>query len=322
MQQDVWAPKKAITIADFFIVGAMKSGTTTLHNMLHAHPDIFMAKDELFYFDMDDIAQHPDFIFQNKSGLQTTDVKHDEEGYWHWYQSQFSKAREGQLKGEDSTTYLCSELAIARIAKLKPDAKIVVMLRQPSLRAYSHYWHMVRAGRAGYSFEDTLRFQPQLLLQRSDYSTQLNMLYRYFPRQQVKVILFEHFIVEPEQILTEICQFLDVDEQKLPADSLHIHANKGQTPKFLKLHLLKCRLFRGAVSNMYNSHFTEAPKNRPLNIFERIYRLCNPMVNTPSKKITQSHKQLLDDYFSKVMPDINELTGLDAYQIWFGEREK
>ena len=54
------------TAPDFVIAGAMKCGTTTLHQMLAQHPDVFMADDELFYFDMDDIAQHPDFLFNKK----------------------------------------------------------------------------------------------------------------------------------------------------------------------------------------------------------------------------------------------------------------
>ncbi|CAH9056762.1 hypothetical protein PSECIP111854_01858 [Pseudoalteromonas sp. CIP111854] len=306
-------------VADFFIAGAMKCGTTTLHQMLNAHPDIFMAKDELFYFDMDDIAQHPDFIFRQNGQLHAPDIRSDV--YKYWYQSRFSQASSGQLKGEDSTTYICSELAIKRMAKLKPKAKIIIMLRQPSQRVYSHYWHMVRAGRAGYSFEDTLRFQPHLLLQRSEYSAQLRVLYRYFPRDQVRVILFEDFIVDPKQAIESACLFLELDAKKLPDNALQTHANKGQTPKFLKLHLLKCRIFRGAVSNTYRQHFTDKGTGKSLDLFERIYRRLNPMIDKSPEKMTPQHKQLLDEYFSKIMTDINELTGLNAYQTWFGKEK-
>ncbi|MBQ4849230.1 sulfotransferase [Pseudoalteromonas sp. MMG012] len=312
---------ESFTAPDFVIAGAMKCGTTTLHQMLAQHPGIFMANDELFYFDMDDIAQHPDFLFKEHERLLTHDQARDPKHYQSWYESRFKEASEGQLRGEDSTTYMCSELAVARLAKLKPEMKLVIMLRQPSKRVYSHYWHMVRAGRAIYSFEDTLRFQPSLLLQRSDYCNQLKIIYRYFAHEQVKVILFEDLVKNADSVIRDVCVFLGVSEDKLPSDVSTIHANKGQVPMFFRLHLLKCRLFREGSSKAYQTHFTDAKIKNSRPWYEKIYRKLNPMINKKAPQIRPDHKELLDSYFSKTMIDINELTGQRVFETWFSKED-
>jgi len=164
-------------VPDFVIAGAMKSGTTTLHAMLAEHPDVFMADNELFFYDMDDLAQHPDFFEFKNNQWHYPCFEDDPEGFLAWYKEQFKTCEAHQLKGEDSTTYLVSELALKRLKAANPNVKLIIMLRHPTKRVYSHYWHMVRAGRAIYTFEDTLRFQPGLLLQRSDYANQLASVY-------------------------------------------------------------------------------------------------------------------------------------------------
>jgi hypothetical protein len=321
MSEHITRLRTSLTVPDFVIAGAMKCGTTTLHHMLAQHPDVFMADDELFYFDMDDIAQHPDFLFKQGDELVTHEIERAPKHYQSWYELRFKGALDGQLKGEDSTTYICSELAIARIAKLNPTMKLVIILRQPSKRVYSHYWHMVRAGRAIYSFEDTLRFQPSLLLQRSDYCNQLKMIYRYFARDQVKVVLFEELVKNASSVIRDVCIFLGISEKKLSSDVSMIHANKGQVPKFLSFHLLKCRLFRESINQTYQTHFSDIKIKNSWPWYEKVYRKLNPMINKKAPQIRSDHKELLDRYFSKTMHDIDEVTGLNAFEIWFGKED-
>ena len=64
---DNWLSIEPSLLPDFIIVGAMKSGTTTLHDMLNTHPDVFIPKGELHFFDHDDIFQHPNFNIYKKS---------------------------------------------------------------------------------------------------------------------------------------------------------------------------------------------------------------------------------------------------------------
>src|SRR5690606_38752775 len=86
-----WKSKNPDALPDFIIGGAMKSGTTTLHAILNKHPSIAMAHDELGFFDMDSILQHPDFNFfdTNKNQWITQSMVSHPDLLWNWYGSQF-----------------------------------------------------------------------------------------------------------------------------------------------------------------------------------------------------------------------------------------
>jgi len=103
------APEKVI-LPNFIISGAMKCGTTSLHTILVQHPDVFICQSKLYSFDMDHIAQYPDFNPLLKRAWQTSQLKKCSGQYWQWSSPQFKKTGANQLKGEDSTTHLASEL--------------------------------------------------------------------------------------------------------------------------------------------------------------------------------------------------------------------
>ncbi len=188
-----WISTEIDLLPDFIIGGAMKSGTTTLHRILSNHPKIFIPKEEIGFFDIDNILQHSDFNFYDKETWVTQSMEKDPELVWKWYQKNF-KGNESYIKGEDSTSYLASRIAAERISIQKKEIKLLFLLRQPSLRAYSNYNHLLRTGRATNSFEDTIRFNPFLVINRSLYKEQLVNFYRYIPKVRIKVILFEDLI--------------------------------------------------------------------------------------------------------------------------------
>ena len=115
MKYNSWIPKNNTNLPEFIIGGAMKSGTTTLHQILVKHPDVFMANDELGFFDMDSIVEHPDFNFFDGNTWHTQKIDQDLTSVWKWYSDKFKDANEGQIKWEDSTTYLSFALAAKRI---------------------------------------------------------------------------------------------------------------------------------------------------------------------------------------------------------------
>jgi hypothetical protein len=318
-----WLAPKNATLPDFIIAGAMKCGTTSLHAMLNRHPDIFIPEKELHFYDMDDISQHADFNNFKKEQWLTNDLTKNDEHYWSWYSSNFSEAKPKQLIGEDSTTYLASNFAIQRIAMQEKKIKVVIMLRQPTTRLYSNYWHMVKGGKAIYNFEDTLKFSPHNLLDRSDYLTQLNTLFTYIPKSQVKVILFEDFIQNKAQALKSVCEFVGAEPTKLPVDAINIHANSAKIPRFVRLHLLKCKLFRAAgnqqsLNHFGNEFFSGSLKAHERSILlERCYRVVNPLVVKKPPKINASSKVFLDNYFSKSLQGIDELLEQDVMSRWF-----
>jgi hypothetical protein len=237
----------------FIIVGAMKAGTTSMHHILNQHENVFMPGREIYFFDIDDVQQHPDFSMDD-SGKWTF---HDYDCYWHdyldWYSRFFRNAVDGQVIGEDSTTYMASSKAPARIAGLLPDAKLIFMLRDPVTRAYSHYWHLVNSGRAIYDFEGTLRHTPGTILQRGYYKEQIERFTQYFPRDQLKVIIFEEFTKNVQAIVNDVCKFLGL-RAAVNTGAVDTHRNIGTAPRSLRLKLRANRINRKAAENIYRGY--------------------------------------------------------------------
>lgn len=217
----------------FIIVGAQKSGTSTLHGILGAHPDIYIPDREIFFFDIDDEVQHPDFV---PRGSAPRDFDEDFDIYQSWYARFFDAALPGQLRGEDSTSYLASELAPARIAQLCPDVKVIALLRDPVARAYSHYWHDVSRGRCSKTFAQVVREGESLVVQRGRYCEQIRRYQDLLGPQRVKVLVFEEFARNLGPKSAEVCAFLGLPPP--PASALERERyNVARVPRNLETRL-------------------------------------------------------------------------------------
>src|SRR5947209_1159841 len=150
--RDQWNLRSADrrALPDFLIIGAQKAGTTSLYRYLAAHPDIVAStRKEVHFFDIN---------FWR--------------GEW-WYRSLFPLRRRLQrrpplrnrpaITGEASPYYLFHPFAPERAAQLLPDAKLIVLLRDPVERAWSHYRHEVANGRETMTFPDALAAEPARL---------------------------------------------------------------------------------------------------------------------------------------------------------------
>jgi hypothetical protein len=192
-------------LPDFIIGGAMKSGTTSIHHLLGAHPDVFIPDRELFFFDADDVAQHPQLL---RRGFVLPDYDAELDSRLDQYSGWFTGATDGQLVGEDTTTYLASEKAPRRIAELLPGVKLIFVLRDPVDRAYSHYWHLVRHGLAFFDFDTTLEHMPGTIVQRGLYQAQLERYFSLVSRDRIHVVLFEEFRASPRGAVEKLRAFL------------------------------------------------------------------------------------------------------------------
>jgi hypothetical protein len=311
---------------DFIIGGAMKSGTTTLHRILNAHPDIYIPKEEIHFFDMDNIFQHGDFYFYDKLNNKwlSQDMLENPSKIWDWYLSKFNN-KENFIKGEDSTTYLASDIAAQRIALQKKDIKLIFLLRHPTKRAYSQYYHLLRNGKAIHSFEDTIRYNPSSILTRSLYKDQLEVYYRFIPKDRIKVVLFEDLIQNTEIVLKEICDFLAIDFEMLDKDVFKTHANKSMSPRSIWLQI-KFNLF---LRDFGNINYIKALPNTPLEknleipFYAKLIYLANKTLNPKTIRkpacINNATKQFLDNYFLKELSGLDELTEKRILDKWFHE---
>ena len=195
-------------LPDFLIIGAMRSGTTTLARLLQAHPDVFVPPvKEIHYFD------------------QNFDKPLE------WYLDWFREADGARAAGEASATYMAEPQAPARMADVVPEARLVAILRDPVDRAYSHYWHERKLGRESLGFGEALEAEPQrtatdkvlprlrfAYLERSRYLAQLRRVCEHYPRESLHVLILEEFQRDPQTHFRTICGFLGVDEAFVPAD--------------------------------------------------------------------------------------------------------
>ena len=222
----------------FFLIGAQKSGTTSLAHTLSQHSDIcFSTPKEPMFFSHDDALIHPHLFVQrqaewlNSDSLWQADAKQD---VLELYRNNFFPHYQGEkYLAEASTSYLPSHYANKRIAGLLPDAKIIIVLRNPVDRAYSAYWHYVRTGVATETFWRHLQYENGLTLAMGDYEQSIQLWMNYFSASSIKIVLFEEMISKPQLVLNEIYTFLD-----LPMDEREIKKlNVGYYPKWLRLYL-------------------------------------------------------------------------------------
>jgi hypothetical protein len=208
-----------VVVPDFFIVGQAKSGTTALYEMLRRHPQIFMPENKEPWFFAEDMRAR----FQRPmAGVMPQNL--DE------YFELFSGAEPGQHAGEASTSYLWSETAAQRIAAVRPDARIIAILREPASFLRSLHLQLVqthvedqRSLRKAMSLEQARSegrhiprrsHRPQLLRysQHVRYVEQLRRYDALFPKDQILILIYEDFRRDNEATLRSVLRFLEVDD--------------------------------------------------------------------------------------------------------------
>lgn len=217
-------------VPDFFIVGHAKCGTTALYEMLRAHPQIYMPA-----------VKEPQFFARNPLTPEggTTPKSFEQTGRYRetleQYLSLFEAARADQVVGEASTFYLWSHVAPGRIAQLRPDAKIIAILREPSSFLHSLHLQMLQNRaesekdlRRAIALEDPRRrgeqiprdaHWPEALMytQRVRYVEQLRRYHSHFSNEQVLVLIYDDFKRDNEATVRRVFSFLGVDDSVLPA---------------------------------------------------------------------------------------------------------
>lgn len=299
--------RKLSVIPNFVIAGAMKCGTTSLHAALEQHPDVSLPEGEVQLLSIDDFVENPVFspCVEGEWVHQDFDRFFDE--YCNWHAARHRNAKSGQILGEDAPTYLSSPIAMARMSELMPDTKIIVALRDPVVRTISHYWHLVRSGRVDLPLEELLCRTPALLLKRSMYLRQLELLFSYFDRAQVHIVLLEQLMRDPQKVMVEIFRFLGVREN---IDYVPVHANAGMFPKRFRMTLYRNRLLGHKHGRQYfktGPRMSEAPKHSGLErILERFFYHFAPM-NQPRPPVVVSENTT--EFLSNVL--FRENRGLD-----------
>jgi len=195
---------------DFFIVGAPKSGTTSLYHYLSEHPQVEMSSQkEPDYFS--DKAIHEQGMYYAKNRVDTLDK----------YESLFVQ-KESVVYGEASVSYLFYENVAEDIKKYNPNAKIIIMLRNPIERAFSHYLMDYRLGLISDSFENVLakiskhknaHLFYQQYIEVSKYAKQIQRYLDFFKKENILFIDYEDFKKNVSKTVDQVYNFLNISTE-------------------------------------------------------------------------------------------------------------
>lgn len=214
-------------IPDFFVVGHAKSGTSALHAMLSAHPQLHMPRKEPSFF----VSELQAAARRYPNGISD-------------YAALFAGAAPEQLVGESTTWYLWSKTAAARIYAVRPDARIIAILREPASFLRSLHMQFLRTDIENEpDFRTAIELEgeraqgrrmprsstrPQLLLysEHIRYVEQLRRYHEVFPPEQVLVLIYEDFRADNEGTVRGIERFLGIDDT-LPVAAVTVNPAEG-----------------------------------------------------------------------------------------------
>lgn len=207
---------RAGRLPDFVIIGAMRAGSTSLARYVGAHPGVSMpSRKEIHFFD-----------WNWDKGVD-------------WYRAHFREAPSGTIAGEATPIYIVYREAMERMAATCPDAKLLVILRDPTARAYSHYWYNRMLGFEPLEFPEALAAEAGRstgttdrrtfdYVARGRYLAQLKHVCDLYPRRALHVVLLEDLNRAPIDTYHSVCQFLGIDDTFVPphlGEPLNRHAS-------------------------------------------------------------------------------------------------
>jgi hypothetical protein len=208
----------------FLIIGAARSGTSTLYRYMQTHPEIYLRPSK---------RPEPHFFFKDseyRKGLQYyEETWFPEDGPW-------------KAVGEASTSYLFGENVPERIARDLPAVKLIAILRNPVERAFSNYWHTVKSGLETLDFTGAVdreaertaalagtplaETKPYSYVGRGFYFAQLTRLFEHVDRSRVAIHTFDDLCGRPRDTLQALYRFLGVAPDRLP-DRMNLVENRS-----------------------------------------------------------------------------------------------
>ena len=253
-----------MNLPNLLIVGAAKSGTTSLHNYLKQHPDIYMSN-----------QKEPHFLINNEIGVNRIPkgINNLQD-----YSNLFSNGISHKYRGESSAMYLqFPEITIKNIDRyLNEDVKIIIMLRNPIERAFSGYQHVKR-----YNLDEDLDFEDAFEISEQRYFTNNNItpasryihigMYNEFVRKfktkfktNVHIIIYKDFINNTNQELSRLFSFLAIKDVQIDFNKQYMVGgwkwkNDFFRKIFMKRHFLKKFIpFKRLIRAAFKSFATDS----------------------------------------------------------------
>lgn len=281
------------TLPNFLVVGTARAGTTSMHSYLSQHPEIFMSK-----------VKEPKF-FCFEGGIPAWKGYGDSQAVERYrftklddYASLFEGSETARAVGESTPWYLYSEKAAQRIRHYVPNAKLIVILRNPVFRALSNYQMNRKTGREPLdSFYDALMLEEERIqdswswtfhyAKRGRYAEQLQVYYKYFHSDQIHILSFDDFVERPQETVQACFAFLGVESEYVVDTSTRHHSSHRDDE--WRGWLAKLKLF---------GHSGRGKAHKPDEELEAT--------------IDNAAKRYLEDYFRDDLEDLQSLVRFDV----------
>ena len=278
---------------NFFIVGAPKAGTSSLYAYLKDIPGIFMSSiKEPNYFSVKKIPDKKPY-----EPIRDTES----------YLDLFTQSRDEEIVGEASTNYLYDPESAKLIHEKIPNARILISIRDPVERAWSHYMLLKHSGWKHYPFSEQIKKElkneidfkkPHIRLKAGLYSEDVKKYLDLFGKKQVKVIIFEEWIKNIKNTIEDILQFLDLN-QSINDIKYKIYDPDAIPRGLISKMLIRSNALKKISNNITNNSFKSFSKKLLIK-------------NQTEQKMSQEDKEILKKYYRE---DVDKLQLLLKYNL-------
>jgi len=207
-------------LPNFVVVGAAKSGTTSLYHYLRQHPQVYLPeRKELHYFTFDCMRK-------NSRGPGDADVLRHFCATREEYEAHYAEADATAIGDVSPSYFFYDEVASQRIREELGDVRIIILLRDPIEKAFSQYMHLVRDNRETLDFHAALEAEAERArcgyaalwryLESSLYADRVARYLGTFGPDRVRVELFQDFVESPERVIRRLFEFLGIDPDFRP----------------------------------------------------------------------------------------------------------
>lgn len=310
-----------MTLPNFFILGAPKAGTTSLANYLRQHPQVFIPQNKEPNFFILEGYELPPFAGPADSKTLNEVIYKYSITDLERYQALYQGVVDQSAIGDATVLYLYYPQAADRIKDLIPDAKMIVVLRNPIDRAYSHYL-MVK---------EKYRLEPLELTQALDqeqeriaknwgwdwhyinvgmYYKQLKYYFNCFNPKQFKIFLYEDYCQNPLRVIQEICRHIGVEDGFTPDTS-----NRSKVAYASKNAVLDRLL------NQPNRLKSRINHILPNSAVKKLIALGNHLNQVPLEPMTPEVRHQLQNRFQAEIHQLQDLIQRDL-SAWLAESEQ
>jgi len=294
---------------EFFVVGAARSGTTSIYKHFSMHPEIFLprVKECNFFSNIESLDQEVYKTPKKEKQYHMKIITSPEV-----YSSLFSEAEDDLLKGEVSPSYLWDKESAKRIYEYNPNAKIIISIRNPIYRAYSHYlMHLNTGYEKQPTFEKAISAKKiriwgggNLYLEMGLYYEQIRSYFELFDTDQIKIIIYEEWVKDIEKTMNDLHVFLGLkpfnNYDLTKKNNETIHLKNGNIINFLRQKNIKRTL---------NKLLPEELKDKIKRTFF--------VDNIEKQEINPETYERLKEYYKNDISELEKMIGLELSQNWY-----